>query len=123
MEQFIAVWTVRIAELLDGFAALIILLASLEAAVRSAQAFFKFSAEHRGIQLIRFRFGRWLSLALDFLIAADILRTGISPSWTEIGQLAAIIAIRIVITYALGRETGEIAGSGNTAPPADQPAR
>jgi len=118
VEQFLAVWTVRIAELTDAFAAIIILLASLEAAVRAGRAFLKFGTEHHGIQAIRFRFGRWLSLALDFLIASDVLRTSVSPSWTAIGQLGAIVAIRIVITYALGRETGELAPAASAAPPA-----
>ena len=108
MEQFLTIWTLRVAELMDGFATVIIFLAALEAAVRSGQAFLKFNTDHKGIQVIRFRFGRWLSLALDFLIASDILRTGVSPSWTEIGQLGAIVAIRIVITYALSRETAQL---------------
>ena len=38
-------------------------------------------------------FAGWLVLALEFLLAADILRTAISPTWTDIGQLAAIAAI------------------------------
>ena len=39
-------------------------------------------------------FAGWLVLALEFLLAADILRTAISPTWNDIGQLAAIAAIR-----------------------------
>jgi uncharacterized membrane protein len=34
-------------------------------------------------------FAGWLVLALEFLLAADMLRTAISPTWTDIGQLAA----------------------------------
>jgi uncharacterized membrane protein len=108
VEDSIARATLFIATLTDACATLIIGLATLEAAIRSAIAFAHFRQTHQGITLIRWRFGRWLSLALDFLIASDILRTGVSPSWSEIGQLAAIVAIRILITFTLGKETAEI---------------
>ena len=55
--------------------------------------------------LIVFRaFAGWLVLALEFLLAADILRTAISPTWTDIGQLAAIAAIRTFLNYSLGHD-------------------
>ena len=37
---------------------------------------------------------RWLVLALEFTLAADIVLTTITPNWQDIGQLAAIAAIR-----------------------------
>ena len=109
MQDVILTWTLRVADLTDAVATIIIAAAAIEAAIRSAVAFLRFRQPHRGIQDIRWRFGRWLSLALDFLITSDILRTGVAPTWTEIGQLAAIVAIRIVITISLTRETREIA--------------
>ena len=36
---------------------------------------------------IRLTFGRYLSLALEFQLASDILSTAIAPSWPEIGKL------------------------------------
>jgi uncharacterized membrane protein len=39
-------------------------------------------------------FGGWLLLGLEFELAADIVRTAIAPTWTEIGQLGAIAVIR-----------------------------
>ena len=52
--------------------------------------------------LVVFRgFAGWLVLALEFLLAADILRTAISPTWNDIGQLAAIAAIRTFLNYSL----------------------
>lgn len=50
------------------------------------------------------RFAGWLVLALEFLLAADILRTAISPTWTDIGQLAAIAAIRTFLNYSLSHD-------------------
>jgi len=55
--------------------------------------------------LIVFRgFAGWLVLALEFLLAADILRTAISPTWNEIGQLAAIATIRTFLNYSLSHD-------------------
>jgi|SRR6516164_5972157 uncharacterized membrane protein len=52
--------------------------------------------------LVVFRgFAEWLVLALEFLLAADILRTAISPTWSDIGKLAAIAAIRTFLNYYL----------------------
>jgi len=109
VQDFILTWSLRVADLTDACATFVILVATLEAAIRSAIAFAHFRQARQGVQLIRWRFGRWLALALDFLIAGDILRTGVAPSWVEIGQLAAIVAIRIVITISLTREERDIA--------------
>jgi uncharacterized membrane protein len=49
-------------------------------------------------------FAGWLVLAFEFLLAADILRTAISPTWTDIGQLPAIAAIRTFLNYSLSHD-------------------
>ncbi|MFJ6674654.1 DUF1622 domain-containing protein [Actinosynnema sp. NPDC091369] len=56
---------------------------------------------------IRLMLGRFLVLGLEFQLAGDILRTAIAPSFQEIGQLAAIAAIRTALNYFLGREIAE----------------
>ncbi|BCJ56667.1 hypothetical protein Jiend_00890 [Micromonospora endophytica] len=53
---------------------------------------------------IRLTLGRFLTLGLEFQLAADILRTALSPTFAQIGQLAAIAAIRTVLNYVLRRE-------------------
>ncbi len=50
------------------------------------------------------RFGVWLLLGLEFELAADIIRTAISPTWADIGQLAAIGAIRTFLNYFLEKD-------------------
>ena len=57
------------------------------------------------------RFGVWLLLALEFELAADIVRSAISPTWSDIGQLGAIAAIRTVLNYFLERDIREFAES------------
>ena len=46
-------------------------------------------------------FGVWLLLGLEFELGADIIRTAISPTWTQIGQLGAIAVIRTFLNYFL----------------------
>ena len=50
------------------------------------------------------RLGRWLVVALSFLLAADVIATSIAPSWEEIGRLAAIATIRTLLNYFLERD-------------------
>ena len=53
---------------------------------------------------VRLTLGRSLALALEFLLAADILRTAVDPSWEELGRLAAIAAIRTALNFFLQHE-------------------
>jgi uncharacterized membrane protein len=53
------------------------------------------------VQASRMELGHSFSLALGFLIGASILKTTLAPTWSDIGQLAAIIAIRTVLNYFL----------------------
>ncbi len=53
------------------------------------------------IEESRLEIGHSFSLSLAFLIGASILETTAAPSWTEIGQLVSIIAIRILLNHFL----------------------
>jgi uncharacterized membrane protein len=56
---------------------------------------------------VRLDLGRFLILGLEFQLAADILRTAVSPNFTELGQLAAVAAIRTALNFFLGLEIKE----------------
>ena len=49
----------------------------------------------------RLELGYAFSLGLSFLVGGSILKTTITPSWNDIGQLAAIIVLRTVLNYLL----------------------
>lgn len=53
---------------------------------------------------IRLQLGKSLALALEFELAADILKTAVVPSLAVIGQLAAIVVLRTLLNYFLERE-------------------
>lgn len=53
---------------------------------------------------VRLTLGKYLTLALEFQLGADILSTAIAPTPQEIAKLAAIAAIRTVLNYFLTKE-------------------
>lgn len=53
---------------------------------------------------VRLKLGRWLALALEFQLAADILKTAVAPTWDDIGKVAAIIVLRTALNFFLERE-------------------
>ena len=61
-------------------------------------------ADHQAMAQSRNHLGHSFPLALEFLIGADILRTAISSTWRDIGLLAAIIGIRMILTFFLSKE-------------------
>lgn len=56
---------------------------------------------------IRLRFSRYLSLALEFQLAADLLSTAIAPTFDELGRLAIIAVIRTGLNFFLSKEMKE----------------
>jgi uncharacterized membrane protein len=54
-------------------------------------------------QLVR-RMLRGLLISLDFLVAADLLKSILVPSVTELVTLGIIVAIRIVVSWSLSKE-------------------
>ena len=40
------------------------------------------------------RFATWILLALEFALAADLVRTAVAPTWDDIAKLAVIATIR-----------------------------
>lgn len=53
---------------------------------------------------LRYVFGSYFLLGLEFLIIADIINTLIHRILKDVGILAAIVLIRTIITYFLDRE-------------------
>ena len=56
---------------------------------------------------VRLRFGIWLSLALEFQLAADILLTTSKTNLQSIANLASIAVIRTFLNYFLNKELEE----------------
>jgi uncharacterized membrane protein len=60
-------------------------------------------------EAIRLSLGRSLALALEFQVGADVLGTALDPTLNDILVLAAIVLLRTVLNFFLGRELREAA--------------
>jgi uncharacterized membrane protein len=86
--------------------ALTIAAGSLIALTRFLQALYR--NKHTNFNLVRLTLARYLALALEFQLGADILSTAIAPSWEEIGKLGAIAVIRTGLNFFLTKELAEV---------------
>jgi uncharacterized membrane protein len=68
-----------------------------------------------GFTPIRLAFARYLTLALELQLAADILSTSVAPTWDRIGKLAAIAVIRTALNFFLSKELKEEQGGKEPA--------
>lgn len=80
-----------------------------------------FEAAYRGL---RQSIGRGILLGLELLVAGDIIRTvAVAPTFTSIGVLAGIVAIRTFLSFSLEVElTGRWPWRARAAPPPPAPA-
>lgn len=100
--------TLWLATAVEAVSALIVGLATIEAAISALRLFLLSTSHHvrpresqDAKEEVRLKLGRWLAVALEFELGADILRTAVAPTWSEIGQLAAIATIRTILNYFL----------------------
>jgi len=93
-----------IARCVEFAAALIIGVAAIEATIKAAVIFVRRNSPASAKNEVRLTLGRWLAVALEFELAADILNTAVTPTWSDIEKLAAIAALRTALNYFLERE-------------------
>jgi uncharacterized membrane protein len=106
MEQHLSDWAQLIALVIDYGAVIFVGLAALVALV---QAFGLFLARvgHEAYSPVRWLLARRLTMALELMIASDIIRTAVNPTWVDLGQLAATIVLRELINVTLRRDIQE----------------
>lgn len=109
MEEYSRAAALHLAAGVQLAAAAVVTLACLRAAIRSFALLVRSGDPGTETEATRLTLGRWLVLALEFQVAADILRTAATPTWTDLGQLAAVIVLRTVLNYVLRREIAESA--------------
>lgn len=105
MEELTKEFTSSLSVGVEAAAAVVIAVAVVQASWRVLIIYFVRPAEpDEAKEGVRLRLARWLAVALEFELAADILRTAIAPTWDEIGKLAAIAALRTLLNYFLQKE-------------------
>ena len=116
MEELLRLIASWIALGLEAGAALMIGFGGLEAIYGAIRAIATGRNKRGQRKDVWLRFGVWLLLGLEFELGADIVRTTVAPTWTDIGQLAAIGVIRTFLNYFLERDLQEYE-SGKAADP------
>ncbi len=105
MIDIVKIWTGWLATGVEAAAAFVIAVAVLRALFGAARLLLAPGGQNDDFsQGVRLRLARWLAVALEFALAADILRTAVAPSWDEIGKLAAIATLRTLLNFFLQRE-------------------
>lgn len=106
MEEYLRVGAEYVALALEMISVLIVAAGGLEAAYRTLFPLLR-GRINQGHGIRRdawLSLARWLLLGLEFMLAADIVRSTIAPNWNDIGQLAAIAVIRTFLNYFLERD-------------------
>ncbi|NJK56622.1 MAG: DUF1622 domain-containing protein [Pleurocapsa sp. SU_5_0] len=91
-------WVVSLCQLLALF---VIVIGIAKALIIYSRHIFTSYSSAIAFQGSRLELGYGFSLGLSFLLGGSILKTTITPSWNELGQLAAIIALRTILNYLL----------------------
>ena len=94
--------------IIEGVALIILALAIIKAVNELLFHNRRLNREEK-LSRVRLDLGTALALSLEFLLAADIAATAVSPSWDSVGKLAAISAIRTFLNFFLEREVKELA--------------
>lgn len=63
---------------------------------------------HDYINLIRMDLGRTLILGLEFIVAADLISTTITPDYYSLGIVGGIVIIRTILNFSLNRELASL---------------
>ncbi len=86
-----------ISKVIDGAGVVVVVIGLLLATTAFARL--------RSYRDYRQRVGRAILLGLEFLVAADIIRTiAVDPTFTSIGVLAIIVAVRTFLSFTLDVE-------------------
>ena len=67
-----------------------------------------------GCRQVRMELGTYILLALEFMIASDIIHTVIKRELNDLIFVAALVAIRTAISFFLGKEIAEAAREEQT---------
>jgi uncharacterized membrane protein len=102
-EQSLRAAVALLVRIVESAAAIVIFFGALTGFIR----FFVSTLRTRGPAMfnpIRLDVSRYLALGLELQLASDLLRTAVTPTFDEIGKMAAVAAIRTALNFFLQRE-------------------
>ncbi len=104
MEDLLAQFATIAALLIEAVAVLVVAFGAVEAFIKLLGLVAAPGTVHGARKAIWRGFGVWLLLGLEFELAADIIRSVVSPTWQDLGELGAIAVIRTFLNYFLERD-------------------
>ena len=108
MEQLVKSIANNTGLFVEGLAAIIIAIASAKALFQYFRNFISNNFQKNTSEELRINLGSSVAVALELLLGADVLMTAVTPSWNDIGMLAAIATLRTGLNYFLGRELKKV---------------
>src|SRR5688500_12865300 len=107
MEETFGEVAVLVATAIEAAMVLILLIGALQALLTIVRLVSTRASFAPAVREAWMHYAAWILLALEFALAADLIRTIVAPSWDEVGKLAVIAAIRTALGYFLGRDIAE----------------
>jgi uncharacterized membrane protein len=108
MKDWLTVIAANIILIIHAMALLVVAFGTVQAFVQSLRAMFNQTPTGHRFHHGYVQYARWLVAGLTFQLAADIIATAFSPSWEEIGHLAAISVIRTFVNFFLERDMAAV---------------
>ncbi len=96
-----------VALVIEAAAVLVVSYGALQALTAVVGSAFSRTADEMWGREIWLRFATWILLALEFALAADLVRTAVTPTWDDISKLAVIATIRTMLNYFLAKDIAE----------------
>ena len=93
-----------VALVIEAIAIAVIAFGALEAVIGIVRVGLRAGTTNDDRRAVWLAFARWLVAGVTFQLAADLVNTSFSPTWDELGHLAAIAAIRTFLSYFLDKE-------------------
>lgn len=105
------------ARMMEGIAALVLTWGAITTFFAIVSGVVRGQVSHAGQRAAWLRLARWLVMSLEFQLAADVLHTSVAPTWTEIGQVAALALIRTFLNWSLEADLEKSATEPAGEPP------
>jgi uncharacterized membrane protein len=93
-----------VALVIEAGAVFVVGFGAIQAFIGVIGAIFSRAADELTGREIWLKFATWILLALEFALAADLVRTAVAPTWEDIAKLAVIATIRTMLNYFLAKD-------------------
>lgn len=95
-------WITRTSQAFEALAALVLALGFVWAVILAVRAWRRSGQGRQGYKVLRQSFGGVVLLALEILVAADLIRTvAVEPTLANVAALGLIVLIRTFLSFSL----------------------